>query len=111
MSLASLMTQTVSLIRTTSLQRDDIGGTVAVTSNVDVLGYLEPTKGSEDLADRNTGVGTWLLILPASVDVTNWDAVDYDTRRFEIVAPPRPMFNPSTKVVSHYELDLEEVQA
>lgn len=110
MTLARLMDRTVYLLRTTSTVRDAIGGTSVVQSSTASKAYLEPTRGTEDLANRNTGVGDWLLVLPADADVTNWDAVEYGTQRFEIVAPPRPMWNPRTHALSHYEVDLQEVQ-
>ena len=111
MSLSALMTQRVTLNRTTGLQRDAIGGTTPVITSTSVLAYLEPRSGTEDLADRNTGIGDWLMILPAGVDVIGWDSVDYGTRHFEIVAPPRPEYNPTTQSLSHWELDLQEVEA
>ena len=115
MSLASLMSQTVTLRRTTSVIRDAIGGTTTVQTSTTVSAYLEPVgsagRSGEDLRDRNTGVGDFLLFLPATTSVTNWDEVVYDGRTFEIIAPPRLMPNPRTGNASHYELDLQEVQA
>lgn len=115
MSLAALMRQEVTLHRPLTDTRDEIGGvSTATETTTTVTAYLEPViRGSrvaEDLADRNTGVGDWLLLVPATVDIHNWDTVTYDGRTFEIVSPVRPMPNPRTGAVSHIECDLQEVQ-
>jgi hypothetical protein len=108
-SFTGLLNQSVTLHRTTTEARDEIGGvSVGAETTVTLDGYLEPTRGRENLDDRNTGIGDWLLILPADADVDNWDRVTHQGRTFEIVSPPRP-FVDGDGVVHHLEMDLQEV--
>jgi hypothetical protein len=104
------MRQSVTLLRTTSLERDSIGGaTIDAATSTTVLGYLQPQSSSEDLIDRNTQVGEWLLVLPAGTDVIGWDRVTSGGRTFDILGPPRPHFDVSAGTDDHFELDLREV--
>jgi hypothetical protein len=110
MPIADLLRQSVTLLRTTSHERDSIGGaTVDATTSTTVLGYLEPRSSSEDLLDRNTQIGDWLLVLPAGTDVIGWDRVTSGGRTFDILGPPRGYYDVSAGTEDHFELDLREV--
>lgn len=110
MSLASLMTQTLVLHRTTSVDRDDIGGAgVATETSVSVPAYIYPAGGAEDRVNRNTQIGEWRAIVPPDADVDGWDRAEYDGRMFDITAPPEPVWNPRTVTRSHIRLRLQEV--
>ena len=73
-------------------------------------GYLEPVSGSETMADRNTQVGDWWAAVPPLADVDGWDRVTHQGHTFDVLAPPRPIWNPRTLAVSHQEIDLREVR-
>jgi hypothetical protein len=104
-----MLQQSATVLRTTSETRDAIGGVTPVTSSVVVDAYLEPLRGREDLTDRNTQIGTWLMVVGPDADIDGWDKVTYDGRTFEVTAPPEPHFNPRTKALHHYEVELQEV--
>lgn len=109
MTVTSLMTQSITIHRKVSATRDDIGGEATLTeSPLQVAGYLEPMRSDE--VDQNTHPrGLWRLLVAASTDMDSVDRVTYGTKTFEVVGPPRPMWNPRTEAVSHIEADLEEV--
>lgn len=110
MAVEDLMTQALTFLRQSSATRDAIGGSApAVEAELVVDGYLEPVSGTEDMVDRNTQVGDWWAAVPASADVDGWDRMTHDGRTFDVIAPPRPIYNPRTQAVSHQELDLREV--
>ena len=111
MSLADLMHQTLTLHRTTSESQDEIGGvSVASETTLDVDAYVWASVGNEDEANRNTQLGTWHALIPAGTDVTGWDRASYDDRDFDIIAPPKPAWNPRTQTTSHIRLDLKEIE-
>lgn len=109
MTVDSLMTESVTLLALTGETRDEIGGSVRTETTTTTTAYLEPRSGSEDEADRNTEMGDWLAFLPADVALTGWDRLMHGTRVFDVVAPPRPVYNPRVSAVSHVEVDLREV--
>jgi head-tail adaptor len=107
MTLTSLLSDTVTIVRPTP-GYDDIGGPIAGTQTTRTsAAYVEPVSGSENLAERNTAVGTWRLFLPAGTDIRHTDTVTWGTRTFEVVAEPRPFAG--SDAVAHLEVDLAEV--
>ncbi len=109
MSVEALMTETVTLLLTSGENRDSIGGSTPTDSSTSSDAYLEPQSGDESMAERNTQLGLWLAILPATTPLDGWDRVQYGSDVFDVVAPPRPMFNARLGSVSHVEVDLRLV--
>lgn len=109
MSVESRMTQSVVLRTPNGEVRDGIGGSEPTFSMMTTLMYIEPRHGKEQSADRNTPIGDWLGLGRRDVDFDSWDQIVYGDHVFDIVAPARPFYNPTTRVVSHIELDLQEV--
>lgn len=116
MSVAALMRQSVTLRTPAGQTQDAIGEATTTYEELVTLMYLEPGRGRssfgggrEDLVDRNTPIGDWVGIGRADVDFTSWSQIVYGTHTFDIIAPPRPVFNPTQDVVSHVELSLQEV--
>jgi hypothetical protein len=108
MTVESLMTQSVTLLRPAESGRDDIGGVQTTETPTVVDGYLEPVMSTE--VDQNSHpVGAWRLYVAAGTDVASVDRVTYGVHAFEVTGPPREMWNPRTEAVSHIELDLQEV--
>lgn len=108
MSVEALMIQEVTL-RTLTDPGNEIAGTDPTYTTGDTLMYLEPRSGREHLEDRNTPLGDWFGVGYASVAWDSWDQVLYGNHVFDIIAPPRPMFDPLTAANSHVELDLQEI--
>ena len=109
MSVGDLMTQTVSLERTTSITRDELGAAEPASgTSTSVQAYVEPRTSEEDENTRASQLGEWRAFLPAGTDVTGWDRLVYGARTFDIVGPPRPVYNPRAASESHVELDLKE---
>jgi len=110
-SFASLLNQSLTLHRTLTKSRDEIGGSdVATETSVTVDAYIYPVGGEEDRVNRNTQLGEWRALVPADTDVDGWDRASYDGREFDIIAPPEPVWNPRTMTRHHVRLRLQEVQ-
>ncbi len=109
MTVESMMTQPVTLRTPNGETRDAIGGSTPTFATMSTLMYLEPRKGTEERADRNTPIGDWLGVGRKDVDFDSWDQILYGAQVFDIVAPARPFYNPTTRALSHIELDLQEV--
>jgi hypothetical protein len=115
LAITELFRQTVTLVRTTSEDRDAIGGSSPDgTTTTDVQGYLEPRseprQGSgEDLSDRGTLIGDWRLFLPEGTDITGWDRVTYLGHTFDVLGPPKPFDMPEETGIAHIEVELREV--
>lgn len=104
-----MLVHEVQILRTTSESRDAIGGPTPVASSTTVMGYLEPLRGSEDLQNRNTEVGVWMLVVGPEVDIRGWDRVVWGTRSFEITSPPEPHTNVRTRSVEFFQAELQEI--
>jgi len=78
-------------------------------SGVETTMYLEPKSGTEEAADRNTPIGDWWGVCRESDGVTSTSRILYGAHTFDVVAPPRPMPDPFLDIISHVELDLQEV--
>lgn len=115
MSIGVLFNQTLTLVRTTGVERSAIGGvSVDTEDRVDVSGYCEPMLGTtaqrENEANRNTGVSEWRAFLPAGTDVTGWDRVEWGGHTFDITAPPIGIPDPRAGGATHHiEIELREV--
>lgn len=113
MSVASLMTQTLTVYRKTGSTRDAIGGETLTESTTEVAGYLEPLLGGSNQQEAemsgNTQIGDWIALVPAETDVTGWDRIECGGLAFDITGPPAPIWNPRTATYSHLELVLRVV--
>jgi hypothetical protein len=103
------MTQSVTLRTPSGDIRDGIGGSTPTYASMSTTMYIEPKTGTEEMADRNTPIGDWLGIGRKDVNFDSWDQIVYGTHVFDIVSPVRPFYNPTTLVISHIEMDLQEV--
>lgn len=103
------MNQSVTLRTPTGDPGNTIAGTETTYTEATTTMYLEPRSGREDTPNRNTPIGDWLGVGLASVDWDSWQQVVYGVHVFEIVAPPRPFYDPLLGADHHVELDLQEV--
>jgi hypothetical protein len=104
------MNQAVTLrVRTGETETGDIGETTPTFDETTTTMYLEPRTSNEQQADRNTPITDWLGMGPADIVFTAWDQVVYGAHTFDIIGDPRPMWNPRTGEVSHWEMSLQEV--
>lgn len=55
--------------------------------------WIEQQKPTEDTNDRDQLASTWLLILPATVDVNGNDRIEHNGETFEVVGPPTVVHN------------------
>lgn len=104
-----MLVHEVQILRTTSLSRDAIGGPIPVESSTTVQGYLEPLRGSEDLQNRNTEIGVWMLIVGPEVDIIGWDRVVWGSRMFEVTSPPEPHTNVRLNRTEFFQAELQEI--
>lgn len=109
MNIAPYLNQSVTLRRISGETRDSLGEPTLTYTETTTTMYLEPLRGREDEAQRNSGAGEWLGVGLADVDFHEWDQVVYGSRTFDIVAPVRPLFHPRLQTVTHQEMDLREV--
>jgi hypothetical protein len=108
-SVESLMTQAVTLQVPSGDARDAIGGSVDTYTETATVMYLEPTRGREDMENRNTPIGDWFGVGKASDPFASDVRIVYGDHTFDVIAPPRLFHDPLTGVASHYELSLQEV--
>jgi hypothetical protein len=109
MSVESLMVHEVTLRTPSGETQNEIGeATISYTEMATEM-LLQPVGGKEDRADRNTPMGDWKGFGKASIDWESWQQVVWDGRTFDIVAPPEPHTNARLDVLSHYQIDLQEV--
>lgn len=71
--------------------------------------YLEPRTGQEIEAERNTPIGDWIGYGKASVVFDSTDEIIYGDHTFEVVGPPEYKPNPRLDIISHVQLDLQEI--
>ena len=110
MTVSTFFTQLLQVEKITGESRDEIGGSAPATSSqVAVMGYLEPSSSEEDLASRNTQIGDWLAFVPVDTDVTGWDRIIFGTHTFDIDGPPEPFHHPTSPGLDHIRLNLREV--
>ena len=109
MSIEALMNQPVTLRTPSGGTRDEIGGLIPGYTTLTTTMYIEPKSGKEDMADRNTPIGDWLGVGRKEITFENWDQIVYGSHVFDIVSPIRPYWDPVRQVLSHYEMDLQEV--
>lgn len=108
-----LMVHAVTLRKRDGENRNSVGGSTPTFDELETMMYLEPINlGSfEYKENRNTPVGSWLGIgLATDPWDSSWDQVVYGEIVFDIDAPPRPIPNPRTQTLHHYEIDLREVR-
>lgn len=67
-------------------------------------GWIELRSSAENTDDRETAVSTWLLVLPAGVDVVYTDRIEYGGFTFEIVSLPDTKNTPAAP--HHIEAEL-----
>ena len=111
MDIEMVLNQPVTLRTPNGAVRDEIGGATTVYATTTTTMYLEPKSGKEDMAGRNTPIGDWLGVGRKEVNFENWDQIVYGEHVFDIISPIRPYWNPITQALSHYEMDLQEVDA
>lgn len=104
-----MLVHEVQILRTTSFTRDTIGGPVPVASATTVDAYLEPLRGSEDLQNRNTEIGIWMIVVGPDTDITGWDRVVWGSRMFEVTSPPEPHTNVRRRTTEFFQAELTEI--
>jgi hypothetical protein len=110
MSVESLMVHEVTLLTQTGISQSSTGeGTRVFDEGVATVMYLEPVKGSEAEADRNTPIGDWVGYAKADEAITSTSRILYDSHTFDVVGPPEKKPNPRLDTISHIQLDLQEI--
>lgn len=89
MSLASLLPQTVTVVRYDNSTEDDRGNpTRAETSRSDVRGRLEQIRSLERTTGQDTVSDRWRLYLPAGTAIDAGDEVEEGGRTFRVDGTP-----------------------
>jgi hypothetical protein len=110
-SLAALLTREATLLqRSYDGPPDEYGDPTWQEVATDVPCELQPGGASEALGDA-VQLSTWRLILgPAHVAATGWDAVELEGERYELVGDPAPFWNPRTRQYDHLEAIVQRVR-
>ena len=89
MSLAGLMTYTVTLQRYLAVGEDEYGDPVATFTSIgSSSAWIEQTESREELVGRDRVLADWLLILPVGTTLRAYDRVIHDGMTFEVVGTP-----------------------
>ena len=109
MSLLSLLTEPVSILKRTPGATDDYGnGGDVFTTSSSVRGRMEQRSSEERTQDRQTVISDWVLYLAPTVVVAEQDRVsDRFGRIFEVVGAPAMNASPSRDV--YVEVSLRHV--
>lgn len=109
------MTETVTLRKPTGEFTQSSSGepTPEYFADITTVMYLEPLhdvrRSSEALEVGYVSLGLWLGVGRADVAFNTHDQIIWQSRTFDILAPPRVIPNPRLGTLSHTELDLQEV--
>lgn len=107
MSLAGLLTETVTVVRyspTTDAYGNTVPGAEARTS---YPGRLEQLAADEIVRDRDTVITDWKAFLPAGTDITAYDRIEARGNLFEVVGLPNEHRTP--RGPHHIEVQLRWV--
>lgn len=109
MSLASLLTQTATIIRPSFDAVDAYGNPQpGTTTSTDYPARLEGLSSDELVRDRDTIVADWRMFLPPDADVSPFDRIESDGKTFEVWGDPIEQRAP--RGIHHLELRLRRVQ-
>lgn len=109
MSVEDLMTLPVTLRTRDGETRSSIGSSEPTFASLDTLMALEPRSGREEANDGDIPIGDWVGAGNKDIDFKSWAQVIWGEHTFEILSV-MPGMNLRTGELSHYELDLQEVQ-
>lgn len=91
MSFLGLLTHDLTIRRTTfddtPAERDDAGQPSRTVTTSAVRGLVQPRRASEVPDSRSAGseISDYMVFLPADTDLQHADAIDWGTRRLQIV--------------------------
>jgi hypothetical protein len=113
MTVEALMTETVTVRHHDGFTQSASGEPTPVYIESETVMYLEPKqdarRSTEALEVGYVPTGLWLGIGLADFPFDPHDQIVWESRVFDIIAPPRIMPNPRLDTLSHTELDLQEV--
>lgn len=99
MSLASMMTESVTVLVHTTGAEDSTGDDLPTfPDGATVAAYVEQTATTERIVGRDQVVSEWLFILPADTAVTEYDRLRWSGRVFAIVGEPQRPIKPGQGV-------------
>jgi hypothetical protein len=109
-SVATLLTEPVTIYRSTAGAEDDYGNVTHTWAVVrSTVGFFQQRDAVELTRDRDTQVSDWLLFLAADEVVSGRDRVgDQYGRVFEVVGTPNRPISPAHGP-SHVEVSLRHV--
>lgn len=110
MSLSTLLTEPVTILRYQEGTVDDYGNPTSTWIDVGVVnGRMEQRSGEERTIDGNVLTSDWVLYLPASTEVHGRDRVsDRFGRTFEVTGPSNIRSTPTRDV--YVEVSLRHVE-
>jgi len=108
MSLQSLLTETVTVVRRAYDAIDAYGNPQPGTeTSVSYPARVEQLSSEETNTDRDTVVARWRMFLPADADITPFDRVESAGRVFEVDGDPIERRAP--RGTHHLEVELRRV--
>lgn len=97
MSLAGLMTYTVTILRRSTTAQDEYGDPVGTfTSAGDSPAWIEQTQTREVLLGRDRVTADWLVVLPVGTVLEPYDRIVHDGMTFEVIGAPWLAASPVT---------------
>jgi hypothetical protein len=64
-------------------------------TRTDTPAWIEQQRASEDDDDRAQLTSSWLLVVPATVQLAGLDRIEYNGETFEVVGPPNVVRTPT----------------
>ena len=108
MSLATLLTQTATVVHVAYDAVDEYGNIEAgTTSSESVAARLEALSSEELVRDRDTIVADWRIFLPATVTVGPFDQIQADGKTFDVWGDP--IVQRAPRGAHHQEIRLRRV--
>lgn len=109
MSFEALLVYPLQVARRTVTGEGDYGeDEVDFVAGATIQGWAEARASSEELEDRDTAVGDWLVLLPIGTTVEAYDRIIYAGQTLEVIGPPREA--PSLEGPHHLELDARWIE-
>lgn len=87
--------------------RDAYNNETDTVFEVQTVCELQQRQRTETGDRGEVSVTEWLLVLPASTDISTGDGVVIDEERYEVIGEPWQARNPRTQTVSHIEATLK----
>lgn len=110
MSLAGLMTYTVTILRRSTSTQDEYGDPVSTYTTAGTTpAWIEQTGTREQLIGENRVLSDWLLILPVGTVLAPYDRILHDGKTFEVVGEPALAASPNA-ASRHVEAPLRIVE-